>query len=295
MLKRTLSTVILWTSLCAILYFFKEDGAVVLVASVAFFAQWECYRMFQGMKYAPYTALGLCCGLLVTLGTFLIWRMDLSFITVEVTLPCALALVCFAPFFQSAKNRNIGSLVSTLAGIIIVPYGLHFFIRLVMLKDLYPESLSGDSVTVLALGLWLIAVAKFSDVGGLLVGKLCGKTKLSPNISPNKTVEGALGGILFSMIVGVGIPALCVQFINRPVFPTFSMDMGDVIRWGIVSAIISAVAICSDLFESLLKRMAKMKDSGSFIPGIGGAFDLVDSLVFAGPVGYFLIQIVLLK
>ena len=167
---------------------------------------------------------------------------------------------------------------ATLFGVLYVPFMLQFLVRTIVLYD--------DKYIGLALGLWLVAVAKFCDVGALLTGLALGRHKMAPNISPKKTWEGAVGGLA----VSAGVGALLGAWLGRseqfggPYFP------GDFtpLRAALMALPIAAAAITSDLVESIIKRRAEVKDTGQFIPGIGGAFDLTDSLILAAPIGYFL-------
>ncbi len=141
---------------------------------------------------------------------------------------------------------------------------------------------------VLALGtfgtlwapLWLVAVAKSNDIGALLGGRRFGKTLMWPAISPRKTWEGAICGILAGAIVGLALAAS----------PTFREATGLTLVEALeIALLLGPVAILSDLSASWLKRRAHCKDSGNSIPGIGGGLDVVDSMIFVGPIGYLLI------
>jgi len=110
---------------------------------------------------------------------------------------------------------------------------------------------------------WMIMIIAGTDVGAYAVGKSIGKTKFSPT-SPNKTLEGVLGGIgmgvLFGVVVGTGEYGFWLA--------------------ALVSAATAAISVFGDLFESFLKRKAEVKDSGNFLPGHGGALDRVDGYLF---------------
>lgn len=117
-----------------------------------------------------------------------------------------------------------------------------------------------------------IAVAKSHDIGALLVGKALGRRKLVPQVSPAKTVEGAIGGVLLS-IVAAGVAAALLE---EPAI--------EGLRFLLFGFVVSLAAMLGDLAESLVKRDAKVKDSASWIPGFGGVLDMTDSLTIAGPV-----------
>ena len=126
---------------------------------------------------------------------------------------------------------------------------------------------------------WLIvgtAITAGSDTGAYFIGKAFGKTKLCPNISPNKTIEGAVGGVLAGLAAGAGFAFLFLPSINW-LFVLVS------------SVLLSLVGIVGDLTESIIKRGTGTKDSGNCLAGHGGILDRVDSLLFVGPVLYYLL------
>ena len=122
-------------------------------------------------------------------------------------------------------------------------------------------------------------VTKATDIGAFCVGCSCGKHPLLPTVSPKKTREGVLGGILFALLVNV---LFCVCFSKHLPFSFIKSCVFTVcLAWG---------AVLSDLVESLLKRHLSVKDSGRVIPGIGGILDLVDSLLLNAPLAYWLLK-----
>jgi phosphatidate cytidylyltransferase len=124
----------------------------------------------------------------------------------------------------------------------------------------------------------VLLITKLGDIGAYLVGSRFGKTPLIPRISPKKTIEGAIGGLIFS-ILGA--------FISRP-FLGFSYL--HLIVLGIVFGIVGQLG---DLSESLIKRDCQVKDSGKILPGMGGILDEIDSLLFTAPTFYFYMSLVL--
>jgi phosphatidate cytidylyltransferase len=136
----------------------------------------------------------------------------------------------------------------------------------------------------LLLLIWVVAVTKFGDVGALLTGIWIGKHKMAPAFSPKKTWEGFAGGIVLSVAVSVGFVILAAEWLP---------DGLTIVHAAWTAVFISTAGVLGDLIESVFKREAKVKDSGKMIPGIGGFFDLVDSMTLAFPVAYFLIWIVL--
>lgn len=116
-----------------------------------------------------------------------------------------------------------------------------------------------------------------NDSFAYLVGKTLGRNKLYPSISPKKTIEGTLGGFVFTL--------LAAYFMARyePIL--------DLTQWMILAAVIVIMGSLGDLLESKLKRQAGVKDSGAILPGHGGMLDRLDSLIFAAPFAYLTLNI----
>jgi phosphatidate cytidylyltransferase len=147
-----------------------------------------------------------------------------------------------------------------------------------ILRDFHDACANGNG---LGLIVWVVAVAKFTDVGSFVLGSAIGRLKLAPKISPGKTWEGVFGGFVLAAVVGY----LGVRFA-----PTYLPGWFTPMLGVLLALPLAAAAVLSDLSESALKRCAGVKDSGRCIPGIGGALDLVDSLLLAAPVAYYLFE-----
>ncbi|HEV8225239.1 MAG TPA: phosphatidate cytidylyltransferase, partial [Rubrobacteraceae bacterium] len=132
-----------------------------------------------------------------------------------------------------------------------------------------PRSRYGVILVLIAVvGPWI------SDSGAYFAGRFFGRRLLFPSLSPNKTVEGGIGGLLCTMLV-VGV--VSYQFLD------FTLAKAAVIGAGV-----SIFSQCGDLFESMLKRILDVKDLGHFLPGHGGILDRVDSLLFTAPAVYYI-------
>ncbi|MBI4411856.1 MAG: phosphatidate cytidylyltransferase [Deltaproteobacteria bacterium] len=121
--------------------------------------------------------------------------------------------------------------------------------------------------------LWLSGTF-FSDIGGYIFGHWLGRHKLAPNLSPGKTIEGLIGGVLFTVVAGFS-----VRFLFFPSYPAGLLVT--------ICVLMALVGPLGDLSESLIKRGFSVKDSGKLIPGHGGLLDRVDALLFTGPVVYY--------
>jgi len=118
-----------------------------------------------------------------------------------------------------------------------------------------------------------------NDSFAFLVGKNFGKRKLFPSVSPKKTIEGFLGGLVFALIAGF-------------IISKFNTDF-TLVNWLIIAFLVGVIGTIGDLIESKFKRQAKVKDSGNIMPGHGGIFDRLDSLLFAAPFVYLYINFII--
>ena len=148
----------------------------------------------------------------------------------------------------------------TVLGVVYIPVLLSY---LILIRD--GEQMEGAKWIIL-----LLAIVFAGDVGALYTGTFLGKHKLNPAVSPKKTIEGSLGGIVVNIVVGVCFKALLLPELSWGVSFLFFISLGIMGQMG-------------DLFESGLKRVAKVKDSGGIFPGHGGILDRLDSLTFTAP------------
>jgi phosphatidate cytidylyltransferase len=182
----------------------------------------------------------------------------------------ALGLFLMGSFsYELLKGADLTRFAFTLLAFLYLPWSLGY----VLLLRETPDP---------GLGLWTLSlplVASFAtDIGAYFAGRFFGRHKLAPEISPGKTLEGSMGGILFSFLALLAYTALV-----REVFPFGLLEL-----W-LFSLLLSLAAQLGDLAESMLKRFAGVKDSGRFLPGHGGLLDRIDSLLFTFPLTYFLV------
>lgn len=269
--KRIFSTVLLWTVVGLALWFFRTTGALVLVTLISVLTLREFYQLMHGSGYDPFDKFGMFFGGLITLAPWLEansgWPMHLM-------LPLAVVVFAVRLLGERTPETRVESLASTLFGLVYVAFMLQYIVKI--LTPLPHDTVTADGRLLLAL--WLVAVTKFCDMGALLSGMAVGRRKMSPTISPKKTWEGAAGGVLFSMGIGAAI-----AWFARDQFP----DHLTPLMAALLALPIAILGIVADLVESVLKRRANMKDSGATVPGIGGMFDLTDSIILVAPVGYF--------
>ncbi len=203
----------------------------------------------------------------------------------------AVVLTLIALIFRADQRNTLTDWALTIAGVgYLGLLGTH----LILLRDLAGplDSFIGqiDQIgrwqeqigtnTALGLGWYLLAqiVTWCCDVGAYLVGRTWGRRKLAPEISPAKTIEGGLGGMALGAVAGL----LCAWAFALPLHPLAALGVG---------ALLAIVGQLGDLAESLIKRQAGVKDSGSLIPGHGGIFDRFDSLLVVAAATYYLARI----
>lgn len=168
----------------------------------------------------------------------------------------ALGYVCRYPNVGQRMRQSI-AMRAIYGAMIIVPCWQALFIL---------HHLSAYNVLFLLLIVWA------SDTGAYFAGRYFGHYKLAPNVSPNKTVEGLLGGVVAAVVVAL----IFTMFMH--------IDLVSWLSWLGLAVITALFAVIGDLFESMLKRIANVKDSGRLLPGHGGVFDRVDGILAAAPV-----------
>ena len=161
---------------------------------------------------------------------------------------------------------------------------------IVLLRQLNANTAINDGRQGMLALISLIAIVKMSDTGQYTAGRLFGRHKLAPQVSPGKTWEGAVGGAVFAAIAAWIVFGWAAQYFTdtpESVAGLFS-DYSRLARVTVYAIALCAAGIIGDLAESVLKRDAGVKDSSAWMPGFGGVLDLLDSLLGAAPVAYLL-------
>ena len=280
MLARIISTLALWAIAILVVVFFGGGGWIFLLAVLAGGALWETCRLLEKIGMNPLYRTAQAASALIFAATWAFPKLGINAIDGgSLAFACASALLSVLILMRPHGNFAEKSVIPTAAALLAVPFMLHWLaVPCVCVKFEMFESAG------LALSLWILAAAKFSDVGAYVIGAAFGRRKMSPDISPNKTWEGAIGGIFSSSAVSAAIAWGCSPIMPNAFTPILAASMG---------AVIGVSAILSDLLESVLKRRADTKDSGASIPGIGGVLDLADSLLLGAPVGMAMLSIIL--
>jgi phosphatidate cytidylyltransferase len=262
-----------------------------LLAIVSAIGAWEFYRIARGTGAHPMGDVGVALAGLVPLA---IHASYLGVFTVRAAHLALLVLLLLGAtiWLRGVEGRPLGTAATTLLGVVYTAgmLGFGYAIR-------YHDTVAGYDVVgakQLALGTFALRVPPggvllifplvitwASDIGAYFTGRAIGGRKLIPSVSPGKTVAGAVGGLVVSMLVAwLYARSVLVPVANLGFTP-----------WGalLFGAIVSIAAQVGDLFESLLKREGGVKDSSRIIPGHGGVLDRFDSLLFVLPVAYLLL------
>lgn len=273
-----------------VLYGGAALAALLAIASAI--AAWEFFRLARATGLTPLDDVGIViAGLtpLVVHARFLgLYEPGSSIGVLSLAAIVLLAVLALTIWIRGVAEKPIGAVSTTIFGAAYTG-GMLSFGYAIRYHDyaFAPASISlGRSTFGLASGgllLLLPVLATWaSDTGAYAVGRTMGRHKLLPSVSPGKTIEGSVGGLLGSVLV----TWLLTRWLLRP---AAHLDF----RWAPVGvilfgAMVSAVGQVGDLAKSLLKRDAGVKDSSTLIPGHGGVLDRVDSLLFVLPVSYVL-------
>jgi phosphatidate cytidylyltransferase len=262
-----------------------------LLAIASAIGAWEFFRIARAAGSRPLEDAGIALAGLVPLA---IHASYLGLFTVRPALAAVVALLVLAAtiWLRGVDGRPIGSAATTLLGVLYTAgmLGFGYAIRyhdtvagydVVGARQLSLGALSISIPPGGALLIFPLVITWASDIGAFFVGRAIGGRKLIPSVSPGKTMSGAAGGLVASMVVAL----LYARTVLVPVAHLGFTPWGALLFGGIVSV----AAQIGDLFESLIKREGGVKDSSRIIPGHGGVLDRLDSLIFVLPVAYLLL------
>ncbi len=221
-------------------------------------ALWEFFNMIENKGVSLFQGVGLFLGAVIPITIF--FKFPLTVEWQFMSIIAGLFALFILELTRKENYQTVLSISGTLFGVIYICWCLSSIIKIRALDD---------GAFLLA---FLILVTKSSDLGAYFIGRKWGKRPLLKRVSPNKSLEGAFGGLVVSLIAGV-------------VFNAF-VDFFTLYQALFISFILAVIGELGDLFESLLKRDCGVKDSGRLLPGMGGVLDVVDSLIFTAPVFY---------
>jgi len=284
-LRRLISSLVLWTVVITALFspnrFFSGFCFLTIMLTLAGAGLLEFYNLVDRLGLVCFKRLGVFGGLLLMGSTFVylsgvLRTQDLPAKANDFETGFLILFVlglCVRQFLSRKNAAGLLAISTTLFGLMYVPWLLNFIQKI----NFFPRA---DGRFYL---IYFIAVTKFSDMGAYAVGSLIGRHKLIPRISPGKTWEGFGGAILFSTLASLAFQALAHDRLAGLT----------ALHAVVLGVLLGAAAVLGDLIESLFKREAGVKDSGRFIPGIGGILDLLDSLLFNAPLMYLYLRHIL--
>jgi phosphatidate cytidylyltransferase len=238
-----------------------------LVAVILALAAWEFARLFHAGDFVPATVLVVAGALTLAIGRAIDGFTSAPWL---VSLLILLAMTVHLVDYERGRDQAASDFAITLAGIFYIGWlGAY----LISVRDL-PD------------GMWwlliILPIVWLADSAAYLVGSRIGRHKMTKRLSPKKSWEGYFGGVAAGVLGGAALAAL-IQALALP---------GGSITWprgALLGLALSVLTTLGDLGESMIKRQVGMKDSGNLLPGHGGVFDRIDSWLWAGVIGFYMI------
>lgn len=260
----------------------RTGGAawLFLIVSIIVIGLWEFYRIMEAKGIEPSKKLGISAALV--LSTLIYWGGPTHFL--GLFLAAYVVTITLRELFRSVEKYPIYDIATTSFGVLYVGWlGLH----MLLLREL-PRELALDYALGGHLALYAFFMTWSCDTGAYAVGLSIGKHRLFPRVSPKKSVEGAVGGLLAATGAGVLGPFWFVK--DAAGQPLLTLEQGL-----LLGLLVGVSGQLGDLVESLFKRDAHVKDTSDTIPGHGGVLDRFDSLLFTAPVTYYFLTLVVFR
>lgn len=237
---------------------------IVVVVLLTAGGLYEFFYMVRKKEVPIYSYTGIFIGVLIPVSIFTHFQptknWELLFIVI------GFLLILFMQFARKDNRHAILGLSTTVFGVLYVAW---FFSFLVKVRAMVPGM---EGIKLVA---FILIVTKAADMGALLIGIRFGKHPLFPRVSPNKTIEGCLGAVSIAGCAALIVHSFLPVSLHLPLWQVFLMGI-----------FFGGLGQLGDLSESLIKRDCGVKDSGKFLPGLGGVLDVIDSLLFSTPAFY---------
>jgi len=255
-------------------------GIIVLIL----LGQREFYRLIEGKGAHPLVGFGLSAGAALALIQYIGTDYQANLL-----MTATLLVVLVAQLGKAKITESLASVSGTFFGVFYVGWLLSHAISLRDFEGAVEFHYGKDTIESLKIapecGIFLMFFSLFTviwcDAGAYFGGRVYGKRKLAPAISPGKSIEGAIAGVIGGLLGGI---------VCKGIFELFWPELSTLLSWvavGVMALLLSTAAIIGDLIESLLKRDAEVKDTGRLLPGTGGVLDRIDSCLLAFPVMYY--------
>lgn len=262
LISRTLSAVVALSILVSMVYFFNEKGIYALILFASLRGSYEIARMVFKAHYPKFATHAF---VVINLATFLLLTLvankdfQMFFVLLSFVASIAVAILFHKKFndlqaiFDYVSQSAFGTVYTAVipaivSGLVYSQHGMHWFFC-------------------------LLAVVFAGDIGAYLFGVTLGNKKVAPTLSPKKSVEGAIGGLIFSTLTAYAFSFILTD-VALPVL----------LACGFFGGLLGQIG---DFFESLVKRVSGVKDSGTIMPGHGGVLDRIDGVLLASPLFYF--------
>ncbi|CAL2111930.1 Phosphatidate cytidylyltransferase [Tenacibaculum sp. 190130A14a] len=242
--------------------FFSKESYLAIIGIFSLISLWEFSKIIQSKNYISFIILAV-------LSTITVYVLDKEYpaILLAFSLFCLAILLYYLFSLKKIHYSNTQQKIFLKYIYIVLPF--FYLAKLPFINSEYTPSII----------LYIILLIWTNDSFAYLVGKNFGKHKLFEKVSPKKTIEGFLGGLLFAILAGFIIAKNSIIF--------------SVADWIIIAIIVSIMGNLGDLVESKFKRQANVKDSGTIMPGHGGLLDRLDSLFFLAPFVYLYIHYIM--
>src|SRR5205814_72024 len=280
---RFISTIALWTIALLIMFSGYEILFWVLISLFGLIGLLEFYLMLDHKHLPNFKITGMICGAVLLAGSFYYFSKigPAHSYDFEVAVLLFFLLTVFGRqmFARLRHDEPLQTMAYTLFGLLYVLWLFNFTTKILYLT---PRASTGI-VTGQFYVLYLIAVTKFSDMGAYLTGSAFGRHLMSPHISAKKTWEGFFGALALALLCSLALVKFMPGHLSKLTW-THATVLG---------LLLGFAAVIGDLGESIVKRSTGVKDSGGLLPGIGGALDLIDSLLFTAPLLFFYLRLVI--
>ncbi|MGQ0618812.1 MAG: phosphatidate cytidylyltransferase [Panacagrimonas sp.] len=260
LIQRVITALLLLPLLLAAIWYLPPPALYAVFCAAGLLAAWE----WAGLMPRPGAGLraGFTTLCAAAMATAWWWREYALWLSVAAAVWWLIAIVLLANYPQNFERSRPGRVGMSLIGLVL----------------LVPTMLALASLRAMEDGalrlLFLFFLIFAADIGAYLAGRNLGRTKLAPSVSPGKTIEGMVGGMLLCAAWGVAAGT-----------GVFRLSSPAEIGWIVLlSLVVAAFSVVGDLTESMFKRMAGVKDSGQILPGHGGMLDRVDSVLAGAPV-----------
>jgi phosphatidate cytidylyltransferase len=260
-LSRVATAVVLVAILWVTVKYIRGPYFLLIIGLLMSRSVWECYLILEARGGRPFRWLGMAvCWIMA-------WAAAGHWPLLDMAAPMLIAVFCsfvLSVWLRQTPEEMLSSWFDTLFPLILVALPLTYLIKL--------SHIPGERGADLLFLLFICII--FTDTAAFMIGSLIGRHPMAPRISPAKSWEGAVAG----MIAGIGAALLAhVWFYYRlPIWHAV-----------VIGLILAVAAILGDLAESVIKRAGGVKDSSNLLPGHGGCFDRIDSLLFSAPGIYY--------